>query len=94
MQDAIPRPARIDGRGPTLAKINEIETILRSAEGPISVNEIIRRMKAKEVDRKSVNLAIAHLARFGVVVTGSKGVLWVPPASPQLLRAIRNGKRL
>lgn len=94
MQDTIPRPGRIEGRGPTLAKINEIETVLRDADEPISVNEIIRRMRAKEVDRKSVNLAIAHLARFGVVVTGSKGVLWVPPASPQLLKAVQKGKRL
>ena len=94
MQESIPRPARIEGRGPTLAKINEVESILRDADGPLSVNEIIRRMKAKEVDRKSVNLAVAHLARFGVVITGSKGVQWVPPASPQMLAAILKGKRL
>ncbi|MEA3201271.1 MAG: hypothetical protein QOE90_2699 [Thermoplasmata archaeon] len=94
MQESIPPPPRIEGRGPTLAKIDEVESILRAADEPISVNEVMRRMKAKAVDRRSVNLAIAHLARFGVVVTGSKGVQWVPPASPQLQRAISKGKRL
>lgn len=94
MQDTVPLPPSISGRGPTLARIHEIERILREADGPISVNEIKRRMASKGVDHKMVRLAIDHLGRYGLVVTGSKGVLWVPPASPQLAKAIRAGRRL
>jgi hypothetical protein len=53
-----------------------------------------RQAGAKEVDRKSVNFAIHHLGRFGVVATGSNSVIWVPTASPQMRKAIRNGKKL
>ena len=86
-------PPRIDGRGPTLATINEVEEILRKAAEPVSVNELKRRMHAKSVQHAAVRMAIDHLDRLGLVVTGSKGVMWVPSASPQLLRIIHKGRR-
>lgn len=86
--ETIPLPPRIDGRGPTLATIDEIEAILRKAGEPLSLNEIKRRMRAKSVQHQAVRLAVDHLDRLGLVVTGSKGVMWVPPASPQLLKII------
>jgi hypothetical protein len=92
--ETIPKPPKIEGRGPTLATVYEVESILRKAGEPISINEIKRRMRAKSVQHSAVRMAIDHLGRFGVVAEGSKGVLWVPPASPQLEEAIRAGKRL
>lgn len=92
--ETIPKPPKIEGRGPTLATVHEVEAILRKADEPISINEIKRRMRAKSVQHSAVRMALDHLARFGVVAEGSKGVIWVPSASPQLLEAIRAGKRL
>lgn len=92
--ETIPLPPRVEGRGPTLATINEVERILRHVEGPVSLNEIKRRMHAKAVQHHAVRLAVDHLERLGLVVTGSKGVMWVPPASPQLAKIIRAGKML
>jgi hypothetical protein len=92
--ETIPMPEKLDGRGPTLATINEVESILRKAGEPLSLNEIKRRMHAKSVQHSAVRMAIDHLGRYGLAVEGSKGVLWVPPASPQLERAIQAGKRL
>ncbi len=92
--ETIPLPPRIEGRGPTLATINEVEAILRKADGPLSLNEIKRRMRAKSVQHQAVRLAVDHLERLGVVGTGSKGVIWIPAASPQLLKTIERGKRL
>lgn len=87
-------PKRIEGRGPTLATVNEIERILRKARGPLSLNEVKRRMHAKSVQHAAVRMAIDHLGRYGLIVEGSKGVMWVPPASPKLEEAVRTGRRL
>lgn len=86
-------PPRIDGRGPTLATIHEVEAILRKAGEPLSINELKRRMHAKSVQHAAVRMAIDHLDRLGLVITGSKGVMWVPPASPELLKIIHKGRR-
>ena len=86
-------PPRIEGRGPTLATINEAEAILRKAGAPLTVNELKRRMHAKSVQHSAVRMAINHLDRLGLVITGSKGVMWVPPASQQLLKIIHKGPR-
>lgn len=91
--ETIPMPPRIDGRGPTLATIDEIEAILRKADEPLSLNEIKRRMRAKSVQHQAVRLAVDHLDRLGLVITGPKGVMWVPPASPQLLKVIEKKAR-
>lgn len=86
--ETIPMPPRLAGRGPTLATIDEIEAILRKAGEPLSLNEIKRRMAAKSAQHQAVRLAVDHLERLGLTITGSKGVMWVPPASPQLLKVI------
>ena len=49
---AVPMPPKIEGRGPTLATLHAIERILRDAEGPISLNEIKRRLAALVHDRR------------------------------------------
>lgn len=80
MADDIPLPPKLERRGPTLATINEIERILRKASGPISLNEVKRRMDAKSVQHHAVRMAVDHLIRLGCVAEGAKGVLWVPPS--------------
>ncbi|MFQ6128074.1 MAG: hypothetical protein ACE5QW_04145 [Thermoplasmata archaeon] len=74
--EAIPLPQKVEGRGPTLATMHEIERILREAEEPLSLNEIKRRMSAKVVRHQTVRQAINEFIRLGFVVEGSKGVLW------------------
>jgi hypothetical protein len=44
--------------------------------------------------RQSLNAVLSFLEADGSVVFGSKGVMWVPPASPQILEIIRTGERL
>ena len=77
-------PPKMETRGPTLATMHEIERILRTAGGPLSLNEIKRRMPAKVVRHEAVRLAVDEFARLGFVVEGSQGVLWVLNASPKL----------
>jgi len=80
----IPLPPKIEGRGPTLATMHEIERILREADGPISLNEIKRRMSAKAVRHQTVRQVANEFRRLGFIAEGSKGVVWVLNASPKL----------
>ena len=80
----LPLPPKIVGRGPTLATMHEIERILREADGPISLNEIKRRMSAKAVRHQTVRQATNEFRRLGFVAEGSKGVVWVLNPSPKL----------
>ncbi len=84
MAESLPLPPKIEGRGPTLSTMYEIEHILREAEGPISLNEIKRRMSAKVVRHQTVRQVIDEFRRLGFVAEGSKGVIWTLNLSPEL----------
>lgn len=70
-------------RGATLSTLHEIERILREAQGPLSLNEIKRRMPAKAVRHETVRMAVDEFIRLGFVVSGRAGVIWVFEPSPQ-----------
>jgi len=80
----IPKPPRLEGRGPTLSTLHEIERILRGADGPLSLNEIKRRMSARAVRHSMVRQAVDEFRRLGFVVEGSKGVVWVLNLSSEI----------
>jgi hypothetical protein len=80
----LPLPPRIEGRGPTLATMHEIELILREADGPISLNEIKRRMSAKAIRHQTVRQVVNEFLRLGFIAEGSKGVIWILNTSPRL----------
>ncbi len=70
-------------RGATLSTLHEIERILREAHGPLSLNEIKRRMSAKAVRHETVRMAVDEFTRLGFVVRGRTGVVWVFEPTPQ-----------
>lgn len=84
------------GANPTLETIEYLVGALQRAEGPISRNRIlgVLRRWGHSTTRQSLNAALAFLGDEGMVAEGSKGLIWVPEASPQLLEAIRKGPRL
>ena len=84
------KPAK---RGATLSTLHEIEHILRDARGPISLNEIKRRMTAKAVRHETVRMAVDEFARLGFVVEGPGGVAWIVEPSPQPAR-VRGRRRV
>lgn len=69
-------PSPLDGRGPTLSTLHEVETILRTAESALSMNELKRRMKAKAVPHATMRTVVDEFKRLGLASEGSKGVLW------------------
>ncbi len=82
-------PQKLRGRGPTLSTLHEIETILRASNGPLSLNEIKRRMRAKAVRHQAVRQAVDEFIRFGFVVETTRGVVWAHEASPMPFDARR-----
>ena len=84
------------GANPTLKTIEYVLAALQKAEGPISRNKILATLArwGHSTTRPSLNAALAFLGDEGMVAEGSKGLVWVPEASPQLLEAVRTGPRL
>ncbi len=46
------------------------------------------------MSRQALNAALEFLAADGCVGEGSKGLIWVPEASPRLAREISKGRRI
>jgi len=90
-----PRYAR-KGANPTLETIEYVLGALQKSDGPISRNRILATLArwGHSTTRPSLNAALAFLGGEGMVAEGSKGLIWVPEASTQLLEAIRKGLHL
>jgi len=84
------------GANPTLETIEYVEAALRSAGRPVSRNEVLSILSSwgHSTTRQSLNAVLAFLGEQGVVAEGSKGLIYVPAASPALLKTIREGQRL
>ncbi len=84
------------GANPTLESIEYVRSILRRAGEPTSRNEILRTLAAwgHSMSRQALNAALEFLAADGCVGEGSKGLIWVPEASPRLAKEISKGRRI
>jgi len=84
------------GANPTLETIEYIGGALRSANCPLNRSELLSILASwgHSTTRQSLDAAIAFLGELGVIAEGSKGLIYIPAASPELLKAIREGPRL
>lgn len=84
------------GANPTLETIEYVLNALQKSEGPVSRNQVLAILArwGHSTTRPSLNATLAFLGDEGMVAEGSKGLVWVPEASPQLIDAIRKGPRL
>lgn len=80
------------GANPTLETMEYIRAALQKTEEPISRNQVLSILKSwgHSTTRQSLNAALAFLGDLGMVAEGSKGLIWVPEASPRLLEIIRS----
>jgi hypothetical protein len=93
----VPRPKYARrGANPTLETIEYVLAALQKAEGPVSRNRLLATLATwgHSTTRQNLNVALNFLGGQGMVAEGSKGLLWVPEASPELLEVIRKGPRL
>lgn len=84
------------GANPTLETIEYVLAALQKSGGPVSRNRVLATLArwGHSTTRPSLNAALAFLGDEGMVAEGSKGLIWVPEASQELLEAIRKGPRL
>ncbi|MFH1181749.1 MAG: hypothetical protein V1702_02220 [Candidatus Woesearchaeota archaeon] len=68
---------------PRLDTVLMIEKVLKNAEVAISKSELMRRLP-KQVMRQTLNVILDYLEEKGVIMIGSKGVLWVHNESAKM----------
>ncbi len=61
---------------PRLDTILKVEALLKKAEGPLSKNEIDRRLD-KKIMRPTLNLILKYLEDSGKIAVLKQGVLWI-----------------
>lgn len=87
MSTVIAPPDRVEGLSPLLRTLHEVEAILRKAaaddEGPMSLAEIKRRMRAKSVRHATVRACVNELKRLHLLTEDPRrGVLWTLHEDP------------
>ena len=74
---------------PRLDTVLMVEEVLKNAELAISKSELQRRL-SKQVMRQTLNVILDYLEEKGLIMTGSKGVLWVHNESPKMKKLLEN----
>jgi hypothetical protein len=72
---------------PRLDTVLMIEEVLKNAEVALSKSELLRRLP-KQVMRQTLNVVLDYLEEKGVIMIGSKGVLWVHNERPKMKKLL------
>ncbi len=78
---------------PNLKTVLMIERVIERSDGPISRNEIKKRLP-KKVMHQTLNLALDYLEKSGKILIGSKGILWVFNENPSFRQLLKNSKEI
>ncbi len=74
---------------PRLDTVLMVEEVLKKAELAISKSELQRRL-SRQVMRQTLNVILDYLEEKGLIMTGSKGVLWVHNESPKMKKLLES----
>lgn len=61
---------------PRLDTILKVEKILKSAKGPVSKNEIDRRLDT-QIMRPTLNIILDYLEQSGKIAVLKEGIIWI-----------------
>jgi len=75
---------------PNLNTVLEVEKVVRTADGPLSKEEIKRRLPTK-IMHQTLNVILKYMENRGLILIGEKGVIWTYNPSPKLQKAIGKG---
>ena len=80
----------------TLGTTEVVMSLLQEADGPVSRNWLLGRLKetGHTTTRARLNRALKFCLDHGMAVAGSKGLQWTHTTSAGLLRAAARGRRL
>ncbi len=76
---------------PTLKTVLMVEKALKDADGPVSLEEIKRKLKKKVMDQ-TLRIILAYLEDKGTILIGPKGVSWIENKNSKFLRFIEKNK--
>lgn len=76
---------------PTLKTVLMVEKTLKDADGPLSLEELKRKMKRKTMDQ-TLRLILAYLEDKGSVLIGPKGISWIENRNSKFLKFIEKSK--
>ncbi len=76
---------------PTLKTVLMVEKALKEADGPVSLEELKRRLRKKVMDQ-TLRLILAYLGDRGSILIGPKGVSWIENKNSKFLKFIEKSK--
>src|SRR3990172_701807 len=72
---------------PTLKTVLMVEKTLKDADGPLSLEELKRKLRKKIMDQ-TLRLILAYLEDKGSVLIGTKGISWIENRNAKFLKFI------
>lgn len=76
---------------PTLKTVLMVEHAINEADGPLSLEELKRKLRKKVMDQ-TLRLILAYLEDKGSVLIGPKGISWVENRNSKFLKFIEKSK--
>lgn len=76
---------------PTLKTVIMVENALKEADGPLSLEELKRRLSKKVMDQ-TLRLILAYLEDKGSILIGSKGVSYIENKSSKFMNFVKKSK--
>ena len=76
---------------PTLKTVLMVEKAVQKAEKPLSLEALKRALPKKLMDQ-TLRLILAYLDDKGVIMVGSKGIVWIENKDPKFLRLLERSK--
>jgi len=76
---------------PTLKTVLMVEKALKESDGPVSLEELKRKLKKKIMDQ-TLRLILAYLEDKGSILVGPKGISWIENNSSKFLKFLEKSK--
>ena len=76
---------------PTLKTVLMVEKALKESNGPVSIEELKRKLKKKIMDQ-TLRLVLAYLEDKGSILIGPKGISWIENKDSKFLKFIEKNK--
>ncbi|NYZ80105.1 hypothetical protein H0N95_02540 [Candidatus Micrarchaeota archaeon] len=77
---------------PTLKTVLMVEDVIRKSDGPITREEIKRRLRGS-VMHQTLNVVLEYLEERGLIYDGRKGVTWLEPPNAKMRKMMSEGIR-
>lgn len=76
---------------PTLKTVLMVEKALKEADGPVSLEELKRKLRKKVMDQ-TLRLILAYLDDKGSILIGPKGISWIENKNSKFLKFIEKSR--